>query len=83
MDAVKSFKVKEIVPGRASGPALVTRERVSFHGFIDHLMITTDALPDYGTGETVLLSLDLADPTYVGEMSDHRPVMAKFRPAAH
>ena len=35
MDAVRSFKVKEIVPGRATGPALVTRERVSFHGFID------------------------------------------------
>jgi predicted aconitase with swiveling domain len=35
MDLVKRFKAKEIVPGRASGPALVTRERVSFHGFID------------------------------------------------
>lgn len=35
MDPVKRFKAKEIVPGRVSGPALVTRERVSFHGFID------------------------------------------------
>jgi len=35
MDPVKRFKAKEIVPGKASGPALVTRERVSFHGFID------------------------------------------------
>lgn len=35
MEPVKRFKAREIVPGRASGPALVTRERVSFHGFID------------------------------------------------
>lgn len=35
MDNVKTFKVKEIVSGKASGPALVTRERLSFHGFID------------------------------------------------
>ena len=35
MDYPKIFKAKEIVPGTVSGPALVTRERVSFHGFID------------------------------------------------
>jgi uncharacterized protein len=35
MDHIKRFKAKEIVPGKASGPALVTRERLSFHGFID------------------------------------------------
>ena len=35
MDIAKRFKAKEIVPGKAAGPALVTKERVSFHGFID------------------------------------------------
>ena len=35
MDPVTRFKARKIVPGRASGPALVTRERLSFHGFID------------------------------------------------
>ena len=35
MDHFKRFKAKEIVPGKASGLALVTRERLSFHGFID------------------------------------------------
>jgi uncharacterized protein len=35
MDHPIRFKAKEIVPGKASGLALVTRERLSFHGFID------------------------------------------------
>jgi uncharacterized protein len=35
MDHIKKYKAREIVPGKASGPALVTRERLSFHGFID------------------------------------------------
>jgi hypothetical protein len=35
MDITGRFKAREIVPGTATGPALVTRERVSFHGFID------------------------------------------------
>lgn len=35
MDHSKKFKAKEIVPGKASGPALVTKERLSFHGSID------------------------------------------------
>jgi predicted aconitase with swiveling domain len=35
MDHIKKVKAREIVPGKASGPALVTRERLSFHGFID------------------------------------------------
>ncbi len=35
MGELKKFKAKIIVPGRASGPALVTRERLSFHGFTD------------------------------------------------
>jgi predicted aconitase with swiveling domain len=29
------FAAKEIIPGKASGLALVTKERLSFHGFID------------------------------------------------
>ena len=35
MGDIKTFKARTIVPGKASGPALITRERLSFHGFID------------------------------------------------
>jgi len=33
--ANKKFKAKKLVPGKAVGPALVTRERVMFLGFTD------------------------------------------------
>lgn len=35
MGHFRRFAAKEIVPGMASGLALVTKERLSFHGFID------------------------------------------------
>ncbi|MFC1815109.1 aconitase X swivel domain-containing protein [Thermodesulfobacteriota bacterium] len=35
MSNVKAFKAKKISAGKASGPALVTRERISFSGFAD------------------------------------------------
>jgi endonuclease/exonuclease/phosphatase family metal-dependent hydrolase len=53
---------------------------ITYESFIDHILITTDATPEYGEGETVMLKLDTADPTYVDEVSDHRPVLARFRP---
>lgn len=35
MPDIKKFKAKGIVPGKATGPALITRERVMFLGFTD------------------------------------------------
>lgn len=35
MANVKKFKARKFVPGKASGPALVTRERLMFFGFTD------------------------------------------------
>ncbi len=35
MGDIRKFKAKKIWQGKASGPALVTRERFSFSGFID------------------------------------------------
>ena len=35
MGNVRTFKVKTLVPGKATGPALITRERLAFQGFTD------------------------------------------------
>ena len=45
---------------------------------IDHVMVTRDALGEYGTGWTETLRLDDEVVGYVDEVSDHRPVMAAF-----
>lgn len=45
---------------------------------IDHVMVTRDALDEYGTGWTETLRLDDEVVGYIGEVSDHRPVMAAF-----
>jgi exonuclease III len=45
---------------------------------IDHVMVTRDALGEYGTGWTETLRLDDEVVGYVEEVSDHRPVMAAF-----
>ncbi|MFO7651634.1 MAG: endonuclease/exonuclease/phosphatase family protein [bacterium] len=45
---------------------------------IDHVMVTRDALGEYGTGWTETLRLDDEVAGYVDEVSDHRPVMAAF-----
>ncbi len=35
MADIKKFKAKKVIPGKATGPALITRERIMFLGFID------------------------------------------------
>jgi endonuclease/exonuclease/phosphatase family metal-dependent hydrolase len=50
--------------------------------FIDHMVLTKNALPEWGAGETEVMHLDAADSQYQMIISDHRPVMTKFRPAA-
>ncbi len=51
-----------------------------FDAMIDHVLITTSLLDEYGEGTTDVLRLDDAMPTYPELVSDHRPVVARFRP---
>jgi exonuclease III len=47
-------------------------------GLIDHVMVTRDALGEYGSGWTETLRLDDEVANYRDQVSDHRPVMAVF-----
>ncbi len=52
---------------------------IPFPGLIDHILVTTDALYEYGDGTTEVLHLDESVPAYQALVSDHRPVLARFR----
>ena len=47
-------------------------------GLIDHVLVTSAALPEYGPGATATLRLDDEMADYEELVSDHRPVMARF-----
>jgi hypothetical protein len=47
-------------------------------GLIDHVMVTRDALDEYGGGWTETLRLDDEVANYRDQVSDHRPVMSVF-----
>jgi endonuclease/exonuclease/phosphatase family metal-dependent hydrolase len=49
-------------------------------GFLDHILVTTDALDEWGDGSTEVLRLDDEIDDYVDDVTDHRPVLTKFRP---
>lgn len=57
-------------------PNFVSYPRYS--SLIDHILISRDALEEYTGGETTTLRLDEEVYNYLQEVSDHRPVMAKF-----
>jgi len=50
----------------------------TFKSLIDHIMITADAKTEYGQGECKVLYLDQQYISYPNNVSDHRPVMARF-----
>ncbi len=53
---------------------------IPFPGLIDHIMVTSDALEEYGVeGTTQVIPLDLTVPGYLDHVSDHRPVQSVFR----
>lgn len=52
---------------------------IPFKKLIDHVMVTTDSLGEYGDGSTEVLRPDQADPSYRYDVSDHRPVVSRFR----
>jgi endonuclease/exonuclease/phosphatase family metal-dependent hydrolase len=49
-----------------------------YSSLIDHILISRNALEEYMGGETTTLRLDEEVYNYLQEVSDHRPVMAKF-----
>jgi len=51
---------------------------ITFHAMIDHVLVTTDALEEYGAGTTGVLRVDAAMPDYRHIVSDHLPVVARF-----
>jgi endonuclease/exonuclease/phosphatase family metal-dependent hydrolase len=51
---------------------------IPFQSMIDHVMVTSDALSEYGNGTTEVLELDQTMPGFA-DISDHRPVRATFR----
>jgi endonuclease/exonuclease/phosphatase family metal-dependent hydrolase len=54
---------------------------IPFPSFIDHMVMTDNALPEWGGGATFVLHLDETDSVYRQIVSDHRPVLTKFHPA--
>jgi len=52
---------------------------ISSGALIDHLMVSADALAEYGAGRTYTLRLDDEVYRYESVVSDHRPVMSVFQ----
>lgn len=55
---------------------------IPYQVLIDHILVTTDALDEYGAGITEILPLENYVPGYAHTVSDHRPVRASFRLSA-
>ena len=51
----------------------------SYKSLIDNILITNDALSEYGSGKTEVLYLDSEYSPYLYEVSDHRPVVSIFK----
>jgi hypothetical protein len=49
-----------------------------FDSMIDHVLVTTDALTEYGAGQTDILELEQSISGYQANVSDHRPVLVDF-----
>jgi len=54
--------------------------QISYQSFLDHILITTAALDDYGGGTTVVLDPRRVEARYEDLVSDHLPVRALFSP---
>jgi hypothetical protein len=61
-------------------PLLATGETsyIPYESLIDHVMVTSDALTEYGTGTTYVIPLETTVPDYQANVSDHRPVVSRF-----
>lgn len=54
--------------------------QLSYFSFLDHILVTHDALQEYGSGSTTVLDLRRVQPRYQDSISDHLPVRAVFSP---
>lgn len=61
-------------------PLLATGETsyIPYDSLIDHVMVTSDTLTEYGSGTTYVLPLETTIPDYQATVSDHRPVVSRF-----
>ncbi len=50
-----------------------------YNSLIDHILITGDSAPEFSSGNTDILYLDSEFSDYESTISDHRPVVAKFK----
>ncbi len=55
---------------------------IPWASLIDHVLVTTPVLEAYGDGTTEALHLDSSLPGYLKKVSDHRPILTRFGPAA-
>jgi endonuclease/exonuclease/phosphatase family metal-dependent hydrolase len=51
---------------------------IPFQSMIDHILVTTDALGEYGDGTTSAVHLEATYPDYEATVSDHRPILSRF-----
>jgi endonuclease/exonuclease/phosphatase family metal-dependent hydrolase len=51
---------------------------IPFESLIDHVLVTTSVLGPYGSGVTEAVHLERSVPSYVDDVSDHRPVLSRF-----
>ncbi len=49
-----------------------------FQSMIDHVLLSSDALVEYGSGKTDVLELEQKISAYEASVSDHRPVLVEF-----
>ena len=49
-----------------------------FQSFLDHILVTSDALVEYGAGTTSVVELEKTVADYENSVSDHRPVLSVF-----
>ena len=52
---------------------------IPFEALLDHVLVTTDVLDEYGAGTTTILPAETLVPDYLIRLSDHRPVVVDLR----
>jgi len=62
--------LSQVLLGQSSYPG--------YSSLIDHILISNDALSEYGNGNIKILDLDNQFSQYTTYVSDHRPVLAQF-----
>ena len=72
LDAPDDYRFLTLAAEEAGGHTYIP-----FESFIDHVLVTSDALGEVGSGETTVLALDEEVSDY-RELTDHRPVQTRL-----